>query len=89
MSVHHWNDTLFSFETTRKEDFRFRNGEFVMVGLEIEEKPLLRAYSIASSNREERLEFHQLHTDEAETLIQKVRDFVDRLGARRATEGSP
>jgi len=59
-SVHHWNDTLFSFETTRKDDFRFRNGEFVMVGLEVEEKPLLRAYSIASANHEERLEFFSI-----------------------------
>lgn len=38
---------------------------------------------------EEQLEFHQLHADEAEALIQKVRDFVDRLAARQAREESP
>ena len=60
VNVHHWNDTLFSFETTRQDGFRFRNGQFVMVGLEVEEKPLLRAYSIASANHEERLEFFSI-----------------------------
>lgn len=60
LSVHHWNDTLFSFETTRDDGFRFRNGEFVMVGLQGEAKPLLRAYSIASANHEERLEFFSI-----------------------------
>lgn len=56
-SVHHWNDKLFSFRTTRDPGFRFRNGEFVMVGLEGEEKPIVRAYSIASPNHDEELEF--------------------------------
>lgn len=57
LSVHHWNDTLFSFTTTRDPGLRFHNGHFVMLGLEIEGKPLLRAYSIASANYEENLEF--------------------------------
>lgn len=57
LSVHHWNDTLFSFKTTRDQTFRFHNGHFVMLGLEIEGKPLMRAYSIASANHEEHLEF--------------------------------
>ncbi len=56
-AVHHWNDTLFSFRTTRDRSFKFHNGHFVMVGLEIEGRPLLRAYSIASANYEEHLEF--------------------------------
>ncbi len=56
-SVHHWNDTLFSFKTTRDPALRFHNGHFVMIGLEVEGKPLLRAYSIASANYEEHLEF--------------------------------
>lgn len=55
--VHHWNDTLFSFETTRDPALRFRNGHFVMIGLPVDGKPLLRAYSIASANHEEHLEF--------------------------------
>jgi len=58
--VHHWNDRLFSFRTTRDPGFRFRNGHFVMVGLEIEGKPLLRAYSIASANHEDHLEFFSI-----------------------------
>jgi ferredoxin--NADP+ reductase len=60
LSVHHWNDSLFSFKTTRDAGFRFRNGHFVMIGLEVEGKPLLRAYSIASANYEEHLEFFSI-----------------------------
>jgi ferredoxin--NADP+ reductase len=55
--VHHWTDRLFSFQTTRDPAFRFLNGQFTMIGLEIEGKPLLRAYSLASANYEEGLEF--------------------------------
>lgn len=58
--VHHWNDTLFSFKTTRSPGLRFHNGHFVMIGLEVEGKPLLRAYSIASANYEEHLEFFSI-----------------------------
>ena len=57
LSVHHWNDTLFSFTTTRDPGLRFENGHFVMIGLEVNGKPLVRAYSIASANYEEYLEF--------------------------------
>ena len=57
LNVHHWNDTLFSFQTTRDPGLRFHNGHFVMIGLEVEGKPLMRAYSIASANYEEHLEF--------------------------------
>ncbi len=57
LSVHHWNDTLFSFTTTRDQALRFHNGHFVMLGLEVDGKPLMRAYSIASANYEETLEF--------------------------------
>ncbi|KEQ19262.1 ferredoxin--NADP reductase [Endozoicomonas numazuensis] len=59
-SVHHWNDTLFSFTTTRNQGLRFKNGHFTMIGLEIENKPLLRAYSIASANYEEEMEFFSI-----------------------------
>ncbi len=55
--VHHWNESLFSFKTTRDSSLRFENGHFVMVGLPIDGKPLLRAYSIASPNYENELEF--------------------------------
>ncbi len=55
--VHHWNDSLFSFRTTRDRGLRFENGHFVMVGMEVDGRPLLRAYSIASANYDEELEF--------------------------------
>ncbi|WP_225781956.1 ferredoxin--NADP reductase [Xenophilus sp. Marseille-Q4582] len=57
LSVHHWTDRLFSFKTTRDPALRFSNGHFTMIGLKINGKPLLRAYSIASANYEEELEF--------------------------------
>jgi len=57
LSVHHWTDTLFSFTCTRDASFRFENGQFSMVGLEVDGKPLIRAYSMASANYEENLEF--------------------------------
>ena len=60
LSVHHWNDTLFSFKTTRDPGLRFANGQFVMIGLEVDGKPLTRAYSIASPNYEEHLEFFSI-----------------------------
>ena len=60
LSVHHWNETLFSFKTTRDPGLRFRNGHFVMIGLEVEGRPLMRAYSIASANYDEYLEFFSI-----------------------------
>lgn len=57
LSVHHWTDRLFSFTTTRDTSLRFSNGHFTMIGLKVDGKPLLRAYSIASANYEEHLEF--------------------------------
>jgi ferredoxin/flavodoxin---NADP+ reductase len=57
LSVHHWTDRLFTFTTTRDMSLRFRNGHFTMIGLKVNGKPLLRAYSIVSPNHEEHLEF--------------------------------
>ncbi|MDP9011380.1 MAG: ferredoxin--NADP reductase [Pseudomonadota bacterium] len=57
LSVRHWNETVFSFATTRNPSLRFENGHFVMLGLVVDGKPLMRAYSIASANHEESLEF--------------------------------
>ena len=56
-SVRHWNEHLFSFTITRPPSFRFRSGEFVMIGLPGEGRPLLRAYSIASPAYADELEF--------------------------------
>lgn len=60
LSVHHWTDTLFSFVTTRDPAFRFENGQFTMIGLQVAERPLLRAYSMVSASYEERLEFFSI-----------------------------
>lgn len=57
LSVHHWTDTLFSFSTTRDPSFRFASGQFTMIGLEVEGRPLLRAYSISSAHYDDNLEF--------------------------------
>lgn len=61
LSVHHYTDSLFKFRITRPQSFRFRSGEFIMIGLPKEDgKPLLRAYSIASPNWDEELEFYSI-----------------------------
>jgi ferredoxin/flavodoxin---NADP+ reductase len=59
-SVRHWTESLFSFTTTRNAGFRFQNGQFAMIGLEVAGRPLLRAYSLASANYEENLEFFSI-----------------------------
>src|SRR6266700_3166028 len=67
LSVRHWTDTLFSFTATRDSGFRFQNGQFAMIGLEVEGRPLMRAYSMASANHEEELEFFSIKV--ADNLI--------------------
>ena len=60
VSVRHWTDRLFSFRITRPQSFRFRSGEFVMIGLPNAEKPVFRAYSIASPAWDDELEFFSI-----------------------------
>lgn len=57
LSVHHWNDSLFTFTGTRAASLRFESGQFVMLGLMVDGKAPLLAYSIASAHCEETLEF--------------------------------
>jgi ferredoxin--NADP+ reductase len=64
LTVHHWTDRLFTFTTTRDQSLRFSNGHFTMIGLKVNEKPLLRAYSIASANYEDHLEFLSIKVEE-------------------------
>ena len=71
--VHHWNESLFSFKTTRDKTLRFENGHFVMLGLEIEGKPLLRAYSIASPNYDDGLEFFSIKVPDG-SLTSRLRN---------------
>jgi len=61
--VHQFTDRLFTFRTTRDPAFRFENGQFVMIGLEVDGRPLLRAYSMASANYEEELEFYSIKVE--------------------------
>jgi ferredoxin/flavodoxin---NADP+ reductase len=64
LSVTHWTDRLFSFRVERPASFRFRSGEFVMLGLEVEGKPLLRAYSIASPAWDDGLDFFSIKVED-------------------------
>ena len=64
LSVHHWTDRLFSFTTTRDAALRFSNGHFTMIGLRVGDRPLLRAYSIASANYEDHLEFLSIKVED-------------------------
>jgi ferredoxin--NADP+ reductase len=60
VNVHHWTDSLFSFRTTRSPSFRFQSGQFTMIGLSVEGRPLLRAYSLASAPYDDELEFFSI-----------------------------
>src|SRR5271156_365566 len=60
VSVRHWTDRLFSFRTTRTPSFRFRSGQFIMMGVEAGGRPLVRAYSLASAHYEDELEFFSI-----------------------------
>ena len=60
LEIRHYTDKLFSFRTTRAPGLRFESGQFVMIGLEVEGRPLLRAYSMASANWDDHLEFFSI-----------------------------
>lgn len=86
-SVHHWNDTLFSFKTSRNEAFRFHNGHFTMIGIEVEGRPLMRAYSIASANYEDELEFFSIKVPDGPltSRLQKIQAGDELLLSRKPT----
>ncbi len=87
LSIHHWNDTLFSFKTTRAPGLRFENGQFVMIGLEVDGRPLTRAYSIASSSYEEHLEFFSIKVPNGPltSRLQHLKVGDDLLVSRKPT----
>jgi ferredoxin/flavodoxin---NADP+ reductase len=87
LSVHHWTDNLFSFTTTRDPSFRFRNGEFVMIGLRIDDKPLMRAYSVASANYEPNLEFFSIKVPDGPltSQLQHLKEGDRIIVGRKAT----
>jgi ferredoxin/flavodoxin---NADP+ reductase len=57
LTVRHWTDRLFSFTTTRDPGFRYQSGQFTMIGLPVDGRPLMRAYSMVSPHYEDTLEF--------------------------------
>ena len=73
ISVHHWNETLFSFKTTRQQGITFESGQFVMIGLEVNGRPLMRAYSIASPHYADELEFFSIKVPDG-ALTSKLQD---------------
>lgn len=86
--VRHWTDRLFSFRTTRDPGFRFENGQFVMLGLPKEDgKPLLRAYSIASPNWADYLEFYSIKVQDGPltSRLQKIQVGDDIILGRKPT----
>jgi len=87
LSVRHWTDTLFSFRATRDTGFRFQNGQFAMIGLEVDGRPLLRAYSMASANHEEQLEFFSIKVADGPltSRLQKIKEGDTILVGRKAT----
>jgi ferredoxin--NADP+ reductase len=87
LTVHHWNETVFSFTTTRDNALRFENGHFVMLGLEVDGKPLMRAYSIASANHEEHLEFLSIKVADGPltSRLQNIKPGDEVLVSRKPT----
>ena len=87
LSVRHWNDTLFSFTTTRDRGLRFKNGHFLMIGLQVDGRPLLRAYSVASANYEDHLEFYSIKVPNGPltSRLQHLRPGDSILVGRRPT----
>ena len=87
LSVHHWTDRLFSFRTTRTPSFRFRSGQFVMMGLEGDGKPLLRAYSLASAHYDDKLEFFSIKVPDGPltSRLQHLKEGDEILVGRKPT----
>lgn len=75
IDIYHWSKNIFSFKTTRNPCFRFRNGEFTMIGLCNSGNSIFRAYSIASANYEENLEFISIKVDSGDftSILKKIR----------------
>ncbi len=87
LSVRHWTESLFSFTATRDPGFRFQNGQFAMIGIEVDGRPLLRAYSMASANHEDALEFFSIKVPDGPltSRLQKIGEGDIILVGRKAT----
>ncbi len=84
--VRHWTPTLFSFTTTRDPAFRFLSGQFTMIGLPVDGKPLLRAYSMASPHYNEQLEFFSIKVPDGPltSRLQLIKEGDEVLVGRKA-----
>ena len=87
LSVQHWTESLFSFTATRDPGFRFQNGQFAMIGLEVDGRPLVRAYSMASANHEDALEFFSIKVGDGPltSRLQGIKEGDIILVGRKAT----
>src|SRR3978361_2069470 len=87
ISVRHWTQPLSSFPAPRNSGFLFLNGQFAMIGLEIDGRPLLRAYSMASANHEDELEFFSIKVADGPltSQLQKIKEGDTILVGRKAT----
>lgn len=88
-AVEHFTDRLFKFRITRPSSFRFRSGEFVMIGLPNAEKPVFRAYSIASPSWDEEIEFYSIKVPDGPLTehLQKIK-VGDTVLMRRKSTGT-
>jgi ferredoxin--NADP+ reductase len=89
VAVEHWTESLFSFRTTRSPSFRFRSGEFTMIGLADGQKPLMRAYSLVNASYEEELEFFSIKVPDG-PLTSKLQKLAvgDRIVVGRKATGT-
>ena len=87
IDVHHWSDTLFTIKTTRDRSLRFRNGEFAMMGMEVDGRPLMRAYSMASSQYEDHLEFYSIKVQHGDltSRLQYIKEGDQLLVSKKPT----
>lgn len=87
VSVKHYTDRLFSFRITRPQSLRFRSGEFVMLGLPNAEKPVFRAYSVASPAWDDELEFFSIKVPDGPLTqhLQKIQPGDTVLIRQKAT----
>ncbi|MDC8014725.1 ferredoxin--NADP reductase [Tahibacter soli] len=87
LAVRHWNEHLFSFTCTRDAGLRFENGQFLMIGLPVDGRPLMRAYSVASANYEEHLEFFSIKVPNGPltSRLQHLREGDELLVSRKPT----
>src|SRR5688572_30543569 len=87
LAVRHWTESLFSFTATRSPGFRFASGQFTMLGLPVDGRPLLRAYSMASANHEDTLEFFSIKVPDGPltSRLQGIGEGDTILVGRKAT----